>query len=159
MGGASTQLSPIWELADEAFRDQRSLEGFAKQFYSRVAVLGRVQSLVAGTDAPELELHELVETEVRAHELVGDQRIVIDGQRVVLNEKAGETLALALHELATNAVKYGALSNATAKLEVRWRTDTGPLALEWRESGVIAGLRNLAACYGRELIEAVWPGS
>jgi two-component sensor histidine kinase len=72
---------------------------------------------------------------------------------VALNEKAAETLALALHELATNAVKYGALAKTKGKLEVRWAIRNGPVVIEWRETGIEVKQTKLGRGYGRELIE------
>ena len=143
-------------IAHQTLSRSASLEEFANRFYSRIAAFGRVQSLVARSETPELGLRELIETEVKAHAAEDDQRIIIEGPPAALIEKAAETLAVALHELATNAVKYGALANASGKLEVRWRTDHGPLVLEWVESGVeIHGQPGRG--YGRELIEVALP--
>jgi PAS domain S-box-containing protein len=149
-------LSVVNAIAYQTLSRSTNLEEFAERFYSRIAALGRVQSLVARSEAPDLGLRELVETEVKAHAAEGDDRIAIEGPPVALIEKAAETLALALHELATNAVKYGALAKASGKLEVRWKTDHGPLVLEWLESGVeIRGQPGRG--YGRELIEVALP--
>lgn len=59
-----------------------------------------------------------------------------DGPRIVLTPRATNALTLALHELATNAVKYGALSTEAGRVDVRWRTNrVGGFELEWIESG------------------------
>jgi two-component sensor histidine kinase len=77
-----------------------------------------------------------------------------------------QTLALGLHELATNAVKYGALSRPEGRLAVRWSLTDGDngerrLRVEWRESGVPVSLppdgQPLRQGYGRELIEQALP--
>ena len=64
----------------------------------------------------------------------------INGPEVVVNPEAGQAMAMVLHELATNAAKYGALSTKTGRVEVRWdRRPNGHapshLVLEWREIG------------------------
>jgi hypothetical protein len=69
--------------------------------------------------------------------------------------RAGETLAL--HELATNAAKYGALASPVGKLEIRWTFEQGPIVLEWRERGVTVVQEKVGRGYGRELIEVVLP--
>jgi two-component system CheB/CheR fusion protein len=81
---------------------------------------------------------------------------------VRLKREAAETLALALHELTTNAVKYGALAEPAGKLAVTWRvlnTSRGrKLSLEWRESGVRAlDVKPARSGFGRELIEQGLP--
>jgi two-component sensor histidine kinase len=110
------------------------LEAFGKRFSERIAALGRVQSLVSHAEAGALGLRELVEAEVRAHAAEDDDRVTIEGPRVALNEKAAETLALALHELATNAVKYGALASQRGRLRVGWAVLNRSVIIEWKES-------------------------
>jgi PAS domain S-box-containing protein len=150
-------LGIVNAIAHQTIVRSSSFADFTDRFYSRIAALGRVQTLVARTDAAELSLRELVETEVRAHAPEGAERIGIEGPAVMLNEKAGETLALALHELATNAVKYGALSTPAASLSVRWKIEQGSLALEWREQGVPIANGERRQGYGRQLIEVALP--
>jgi two-component sensor histidine kinase len=62
-------------------------------------------------------------------------RIAADGPSVDLPPKQALALSLALHELATNAAKYGALSRPEGRVELRWQAQDGQLSLNWRESG------------------------
>ena len=70
-------------------------------------------------------------------------KVTLDGPRgVVLPSGVVQTLAMALHELTTNAVKYGAFSQQTGRLDIHWRTEVAPedqtkwIAVDWKESGV-----------------------
>jgi two-component system CheB/CheR fusion protein len=92
-------------------------------------------------------------------------RVKLDGPAVLLRSGSAQALGLALHELVTNAVKYGALAKPDGRLDVGWqlrRTPEGcPCArLEWKESGVpmgdSAGVDRRFG-YGRELIERALP--
>jgi two-component sensor histidine kinase len=65
---------------------------------------------------------------------VADQ-FVTGGPSLDLSPKQALALSLALHELATNAAKYGALSTSEGRVELRWETESGTLQLHWRESG------------------------
>jgi two-component sensor histidine kinase len=76
---------------------------------------------------------------------------------VALNEKASETLALAAHEVATNAVTYGALANPNGKLQVSWSNEQGPPVLAWREMGLEVRPQIATRSFGRELIEVALP--
>ena len=150
-------LGVVNALARQTLARSENLQDFEKRFSDRISALARVQSLVSQTDSGVLGLRELVETEVKAHAADGDDRVIIGGPPIALNEKAAETLALALHELATNAVKYGALATTLGKLEVRWSVCNGSLVIEWRESGFEVSPSKSARGYGRQLIEVALP--
>jgi len=101
--------------------------------------------------------------EIRAH---GDKtrsaKIRVDGPHVSIPVTAAQPLSLAIHELATNALKYGALSQPDAQLEVAWRVERRPpleeVVLEWRERGVpMPRSRPTRRGYGSELIERALP--
>jgi len=157
-------LSVVQSIANQTVRSSSSLEAFGMQFGSRLRALSRVQSLLARVEDRAIDLHALVTAELAAHseEDVGSSKIKINGPAVALPPTAAQALGLALHELATNAVKYGALAQPTGKLEVRWelraKKPTSEVALEWRESGVSipAGLPKRKG-YGSELIERALP--
>lgn len=96
-----------------------------------------------------------------------DGRVTLDGPAGVrLRSSSVQVLAMALHELATNAVKYGAFAHARGQLTVRWRVMTGVgdpqacLHIDWRESGVPmppSGSRPAGTGQGRALIEQALP--
>jgi two-component sensor histidine kinase len=88
----------------------------------------------------------------------------VGGAPIQLPASAIQVLALALHELATNAVKYGALSQPSGHLQISWRQEAsdaeGPrVVLDWEESGVVMPPRDgpPKRGYGRELIERALP--
>ena len=62
-------------------------------------------------------------------------RFQIEGENVRLGPKAALALAMSLHELATNATKYGALTNEIGRIRIAWNTDAGRLHLRWEERG------------------------
>jgi two-component sensor histidine kinase len=94
------------------FKRSLSLEEFGSRFADRIDALSRVQALVSRSDRAEMALRDFVEAEVQGHSAETEGRVPIEGPAVTVHEKASETLALAIHELATNAVKYGALSTS-----------------------------------------------
>jgi two-component system CheB/CheR fusion protein len=125
----------------------------------RISAFARVQAAVtrnpeAGIDLAMLLADELLA--VGAHEGERVDRIV--GPRIRLQPRAAETLALAVHELATNAVKYGALSAEPGRIAVEWRIDraeSGPrLLLDWTETGLtLSGGEPARRGFGIDLIE------
>lgn len=155
-------LALVQAIARQTKKSSASLDAFSFQFESRLRALSRVQAVLARTDHAPIDLQQIVESEIDAHG--GGDGVEIDGPAVLLTPNAAQALALALHELATNAVKYGALRQPPGKLLVRWtlRNDGHEprILLEWRESGVTMiapppeGHRK---GYGRELIERALP--
>lgn len=101
---------------------------------------GRIRSLAAAHDlastAEPLALRQLVETELAPYAGSKGPRTTITGPDVALEEHAAAVLALVIHELTTNAVKYGALSRETGSLAITWRfDDDGGCLLDWTEEG------------------------
>ena len=150
-------LGVVNAIARQTLTRSETVAEFSERFDSRIAALARVQTLVSRENSPELELRDLVQSEIRAHVSEVDGRILIEGPAVTLDEKVGETLALALHELVTNAVKYGALAGTNGQLSVNWTIDPASLTLEWRESGYQGPASKPGRGYGRELIEVALP--
>jgi two-component system CheB/CheR fusion protein len=113
---------------------ERDAEESALHFAGRVGAIGRVAlTPIAGTDLESLVLDELLVHRVHR------SGIIVDGPAVRLNAKSAELVGLLIHELVTNSVKFGALSQSHTQLRVVWWF-SGPgdsrLHLEWGESGV-----------------------
>jgi PAS domain S-box-containing protein len=158
-------LAVVQAIAGQTARRSASIEAFADEFEGRLRALGRVQSLLAQTDHRDVDLHTLVRAELAAHAngALDTDRVTVDGPPAALPATSAQALGLALHELATNALKYGALAQTGGRLSVIWRTVMqGPqrqVTLEWRESGVAMpapdGPRRKG--YGSELIQRALP--
>jgi PAS domain S-box-containing protein len=151
-------LGIVSSIARRTLARSGSLEAFKERFEHRLAALARVQGLVA-QDCRVADFGELVRLEIAAHGLdVDGERVRIEGPPVTVAEKAMETLALAIHELATNATKHGAFSSEGGRLRIRWwvRPDQW-LVLEWLETGLTAHPTTAQRGYGRELIEVALP--
>ena len=158
-------LAVVGSVAHQTLDGSADLAAFAVRFDERLAALSRVQGLLSRTDRDAVTMGELVRMELAALGAeAASQRSTVQGPDVALPEGAIQTLALALHELATNALKHGALATPAGRLDVRWRTtEEGPrrrLLLEWRESGVARRPKEEAPSrrgYGRDLIERALP--
>ncbi|WP_336489846.1 PAS domain S-box protein [Methylobacterium nigriterrae] len=159
-------IAVVRSIAEQTMRASSSLEAFRNHFNDRLAALSRVQGLLSRADQEPITIRALIESELDALGAADlRERIVLEGPRVTLRKGSVQTLALALHELATNAQKYGALGSDQGRLTVRWHDNVTEgegrrLALEWVEEG-IGGLSEerspIRRGYGRELIEQALP--
>jgi PAS domain S-box-containing protein len=160
-------LAVVQSIARQTMRTGGSLDEFATLFEGRLRALSGVQGLLARVDHGAIDLRELVEAELKAH---GDHntepgKVIIDGPPAMLSATSAQALALAIHELATNAVKYGALKQPSGKLGVTWQMKGGNggerrVVLDWRETGVEMpdeGARPRRKGHGSELIERALP--
>lgn len=102
----------------------------------RIRALSQTHSLLSDSHWVGADVERLVREELAPYADPGSaSRLVIEGPKVSLPPEKAQTVGLALHELATNAAKYGALSSAAGGLEVRWSEEDDRLRLTWRESG------------------------
>ena len=164
-------IAIVQSVAEKTLEGAGSLEAFEQRFNDRLHALARVQSLLSHAAAGQrVTFGDLLDSELAAlgafHREGVAGSLVLDGPHdVPLRSGAVQSLALALHELATNAVKYGALKGRDGKLSVLWdveRADDGILWLnvDWRESGVTlppVTARARSGGYGRQLIERALP--
>jgi PAS domain S-box-containing protein len=130
-------LATIQAIANQSMRRAKSPADFVSGFSGRIQALARAHDLLTQTRLQGAEIMDLMRDQV----LLGradDRRVTCAGPTLMLDAQAAVNLALVLHELATNARKYGALSGPDGRLSVTWETRTNgerQLVLEWRESG------------------------
>jgi two-component sensor histidine kinase len=107
-----------------------------KLIEERINALAKVHTLFVESRWTGAELHTLVSQELLPYRGEREGRVRIDGPAVVLEPNTAQTIAISLHELATNAAKYGSLSTGDGDVEIAWsRTADGRLNLRWTESG------------------------
>jgi len=112
-----------------------SVTEYANVIEGRIKALSRAHAILSDSRWQGADLHKLVDEELAPYRSGGDDRISVSGVHVVLDPTTAQTLALALHELATNGAKYGALSRASGKLTVKWTVEPDAILIDWRESG------------------------
>ncbi len=160
-------IAVVRSIADDTMEQTGPTEAFRPALANRLSALSRVQGLLSRAEVEPITMEAVVRLELDAlgAQALGD-RVVVAGPGVWLRNSAVQTLALALHELATNARKHGALSHDGGRLAVTWseRILDGKhrVCLEWVETGLEqAPARTQQASpsggYGRELIEQALP--
>jgi two-component sensor histidine kinase len=112
-----------------------SLPDFKQAVEGRIQALGRAHSMLAASRWEGADLHRIAAEELAPYAGAGAARIHLEGPAIVLKPAAAQSIALVIHELATNALKYGALSTETGALDIRWDVSSDGLILKWTESG------------------------
>ena len=108
---------------------------YAAVIEGRIKALSRAHAILSDSRWQGADLSKLVDDELAPYRSNGADRILVAGPNVLLDPTTAQTLALALHELATNAAKYGALSQASGKLELNWEVQPQAILVNWRETG------------------------
>lgn len=133
------------------------LRGPARDFEERLMALAWAYEILTRERWSGASLREVIQRTMAPHMDRAANRLALDGPELWLTPNRALSLALAMHELATNAVKYGALSAAAGRVGVRWhvrdRPGTRRLELEWRESGGPPVTPPLRRGFGSRLIE------
>jgi PAS domain S-box-containing protein len=112
-----------------------SQEGYVAAVEGRIHALAQAHTLLSETRWQGAHIERLVSEEMAPYRGAGASRVVIGGPPVFLSPERAQNLALALHELATNSAKYGALSAANGVLKVSWQSEPNGMTLHWQESG------------------------
>jgi len=154
-------LSFVRSIVRRTMQSAESPEEFALHLEARIGALSRTQTTLNVVGTAGVEIEDLVRTELRAN-AIRDEQVDIAGPSVRLRARAAETMALTLHELAINSLKYGALSGRGGRTSIEWSTgssrDASRMQFRWFESGVpIASTAPRHRGFGRELIENTLP--
>ena len=133
-------LAVIRSIVRRTAESSETLEDFAGHLDGRIAAFSRVQVALTRDPLAGFDLAEMIAEELRACVAREGEQFTLRGPVVLLQPKAAESIGLAVHELATNAVKHGALAVAGGHVEVSWRRETREdkawLSLDWSESGM-----------------------
>lgn len=150
-------LAVVQAIAAQSFRDDRGLAESRQTFEQRLLALAGAHDLLIARSWEEVSLRAIVEATIAPHDPGGD-RILADGPALMLRPETAVSVAMALHELATNAGKYGALSVARGTVRIDWsyrETSGGMLRIEWKEDGGPAVHLPSQRGFGTRFIERV----
>ena len=129
-----------------------SVDEYIATLDGRIGALSTAHKLLATSRWEGADLRRLVDEELAPYRGHDGERVEIIGPAVLLPSSIAQTIALALHELVTNAAKYGALSVETGRIMISWDTDPEQLSLRWSESGVPAIKPPSRGGYGTRVI-------
>jgi two-component sensor histidine kinase len=148
-------LATIQAIASQSFQGARSLPEAKDAFTARIIALAQAHDLLTQENWEGAALFDVLD---RLRAVHGDHDgFELDGPAVRLSPRSALSLSMALHELATNAAKYGALSSPSGRVRIAWRIQDGPgaprLELIWSESGGPTVTPPTRRGFGSRLIE------
>jgi two-component sensor histidine kinase len=131
-------LAMIATVIERAREDSKSIDDFVSSLRGRIQSMAGAQTLLGQSRGRGVSIADLVRTELRPYATGSNTSVA--GPPVYLLPAASHALAMVVHELATNAAKYGALSQSGGHLSVRWRrtadfSSAPMLRIEWKETG------------------------
>src|SRR5262245_5324098 len=150
-------LACVAAIAQRSRECVRSADEFLEVLNGRINALANTHALLSRSRWQGVGLGELVRTELAF--CSKEESSLIEGPEVDLAAEATQPVAMVLHELATNAAKYGALSNGHGRVLVRWRRPSNgrSLVLEWQETGGPPVVASKAAGFGTSVIRDLIP--
>ncbi|MGO4573549.1 HWE histidine kinase domain-containing protein [Microvirga sp. 2TAF3] len=132
-------LATVQAVVGATARSTSNIDDFYGAFVGRIISLANTHSLLTEAVWQTASLREILEKELSPYNDDTGERITIEGPAVELPSEAAVPIGMAIHELTTNAAKYGALSVAAGRVAVRWMSEIGPegmrLKLAWTEQG------------------------
>ena len=147
-------LAIIQGIANQTLRNTTSAEGARAAFEARIMALSKAQDvLIHGTKSSSADLADIVSNSLSVHAGADEKRIRITGTSAILGSRQSLSMVMALHELGTNAVKYGALSTADGYIEISWYFDNGRFLFHWAERNGPVVIKPERRGFGSRLIE------
>jgi PAS domain S-box-containing protein len=134
-------------------------EGLKKAIEGRIQALASVHRLFVESRWTGADLHSVASQELLPYRQDGETRVRIDGPNLLLEPNTAQAIAVTLHELSTNAAKYGALSGPGGQIQIEWsRAADGKLVLRWTETGGPPVIRPTRRGFGTRVMDSMIRG-
>jgi two-component sensor histidine kinase len=148
-------LATIQALAGATARNSKTVDEFQKAFMGRIGALSKTHSLITANDREHVSLKQLLDNELGMYD--EGRRVTLSGPEIVLPAHIAVSYGMTIHELTTNALKYGALAVPGGQLNVSWRSEGATLTLRWKESNVPIGAQPSRVGFGTQLLRRLLP--
>lgn len=151
-------LTVVMGIAAQTARASPSIQRFSESFLGRLSSLASTYTLLTAANWDATPLRVLAEELFSAHLTSGDTRLELGGPALMLDPRTALATSMILHELITNALKYGALASPNGHISLRWDAEgagnTGRVLIRWRETGVPLDSSPTRTGFGSKMIEA-----
>jgi two-component system CheB/CheR fusion protein len=154
-------LAVMQSIVRQTWRSSKGSDDFMERIEGRIGALSNAHSLLVNTDWQGADLQELVQSQVGTYVGGNPAKLRLKGEPIRLPSSIATPFGLVLHELATNAAKYGALSTDSGQVDLSWQKDGGNkgpvLKVVWQEHGGPAVKAPKSRSFGSRLIETGLP--
>ena len=150
-------LALIRSLSRQARSSADSLESYALALEKRINALAAAHDLAVANSLSGVSLRAIITTELEPYLRDGGNQVHIEGPTVGLRADVAPMIALVMHEVVTNAAKYGALSDKRGLVRIDWNETESGLSFSWRESGGPAVAKPTRVGFGQNLIRRAIP--
>lgn len=156
-------LSVVQSMANQIARRTDSYETFLAGFGTRLGAFAKTHDLLVQDSWRGADISDLVQVQLLPFHNPGEASIVVEGAELKLKPKAAEQIGMALHELGTNAAKYGALSTAAGSVRIEWDIESHGmyrrLRFSWKETGGPRIKETQRQGFGRLMITRLVPAT
>ena len=150
-------MAMISTLARMTARGQTSLDEFLPDFEARIQTLTKTHSLLTNGDWNGLTMDRLIHQQLDVYADKLGNSIFVDGPELRVNAAEAQSISMALHELTTNAAKYGALHQDGGKLSIRWTKLDEGFEFEWGETGLVGITEPTKKGFGTMILTQILP--
>ncbi|MEN3791330.1 HWE histidine kinase domain-containing protein [Fulvimarina sp. MAC3] len=147
-------LAMVQAIVSQTLRQSRDIDTLQEAIMTRLSALARAQDVLLDQGVENVDIRNAVEMALGPHRS-GEGRFEISGPSIMLDAQETLGLSLGLHELATNAAKYGALSNADGRVKVTWSQKDGRFTFSWQEWGGPPVEQPVRSGFGSKLVKRV----
>jgi len=154
---AKNTLAVVQAIVRLARRD--NVEDYSQAIEGRIAALAQTHELLSQSRWEGASIERLVMDEMAPYRGEGEPRVSATGPSLLVKPEQAQVVALALHELATNAAKYGSLSAQQGHVDISWATDDGLLTLKWSERGGPVVVKPSKTGFGTKIISRLGSNS
>lgn len=144
-------------IVNQSMRMDAPIEEIRTSISSRIRALSNAQDLLVNSQDGTATIQDVIEATLLPHQN-HQRQVAISGPEIVVATQQGMGIALAVHELATNAAKYGALSVPGGMVEVAWSSDGKSFRFDWREKGGPVPTSTSQKGFGTRILQRIVPG-